>query len=318
MPKSPSIYTKLTPKKRSLFGYSRLWLAPDHILLLTSTAFAQEYKRFAISEIQSVVVTESPAPIVLQIVMIFAALGWMALWFAIASKFEKWSIAAIGALALIWPIVDYARGPRCRCSLHTRVTHQLLEPVSRIRIANSFLGIVQPMIEAAQGVLPEQLSVPETPSETWTAPPPELVSSPGYLPEVLFGLFLIDAILVWAAAHYPKLQEIGGVLLNLIFCELVLIPVAFIRRKGRDPRLIVYVIIGLAVLGLGFDLKTIGGVIGGWYLSVLEKAKNGDKTTSIIELFPLSRETVISCYWRAAAGIIGLAAAFYERRRPMR
>ena len=31
-----SIYTKLTPTKRNIFGYSRLWLAPDHILLSSS------------------------------------------------------------------------------------------------------------------------------------------------------------------------------------------------------------------------------------------------------------------------------------------
>ena len=55
-----SIYTKLTPVKRNFFGYTRLWLAPDHVLLLINSRFAEQYKRFALADIQSIVITELP------------------------------------------------------------------------------------------------------------------------------------------------------------------------------------------------------------------------------------------------------------------
>jgi len=316
----PSIYTKLTPANRRLFGHSRLWLAPDHILLLESTWFNESYKRFAVSEIQSIVVTESEPPIVLQIVMILAALAWMTLWFAATSKFAKWSFAVTGGLALIWPVVDWARGPRCRCMLHTRVTDQWLEPVSRIRIADHFLGIVRPMIEAVQGGLPVKFTLEgahEFGEQADQAPPPTLFTSPSYLPEILFGLFLIDAVLIWATAHYPKVQDISAVLLNLLGCEVLLIPIVLIRRKGRDSRLIVYVVIALAIIGLAFDFRSIGSSFVGWYLTVLDKAKAGNRSATFVELFPLGADAVISYSWRLAAGVIGLAAAFYERRRPL-
>jgi hypothetical protein len=310
-----SIYTKLTPTKRNIFGYTQLWLAPDHILLLTSSQFFEEYKRFAFIDIQSIVVTELPSRVVPQVIMILAALSWTGLWFAVKLAFFKWAFAITGALALLWTIVDIARGQRCRCFLHTRVSKELLAPVSRMKIARNFLATVSPMTEAVQGaLLPEQhLEAPYTP---WEPAPPELVSSTGYLPEALFAIFLVNAALIWAITHFPSHPEISGVLFNTLFAELVLIPVALLRRRGRDARVIIYIVIVLSIVGFGFDVVTMGGQIFGWYLTTVDKARNGDKSTTLISLFPSgSRRAMIAISWRAAAGVIGLAASFYERRK---
>ena len=249
MPKS--IYTKLTPTKRGLFGYTQLWLAPDHILLLISSQLAEDYKRFAIADIQSIVVTELPSRIVAQVIMILATLSWMGLWFAVDIAFFKWTFAITGALALLWSVRDIARGPRCRCYLHTRVSKELLAPVSRTKIARNFLGTVRPMIEAAQGVLePAQLGAVATPVAAWQPEPPQLVSSPGYVPEILFALFLVNAGLIAFSLVFPKNAEIFGVVLNVLVTELLLVVVTLIRRKGRDARVIIYVVIVLSIIGL--------------------------------------------------------------------
>jgi hypothetical protein len=311
-----SLYTKLTPTKRYLFGYSQLWQAPDHILLLISSQFAEDYKRFAFADIQSIVITESPSRVVAQIVMILTAVAWMCLWFVINIAFFKWTFLITGALALIWPVVDIARGPRCRCYLYTSVSKELLAPVSRMGIARRFLSTVRPQIESVQGVLsPEQLATTETPP--WQPPPPELVGAPGYLPEFLFVVFLIDAALIWASLQFPKVQEIPGVLVNLLLAEMMLIVVALGRRRGRDPRVIIYIVIVLAIAGLGYDLVTVGRQMFGWYLTTVEKARRSDRSTTLIALFPSSGSRAMIAYsWRAAAGVFGLAAAFYERRKP--
>jgi len=311
-----SIYTKLTPAKRNIFGYSQLWRAPDHILLLISSLFVEDYKRFAFADIQSIVVTELPSRLVAQILMILAAVAWMCLWFAIDIAFLKWTFLATGALALLYPIIDIARGPRCRCYLQTRVSKEFLEPVSRMRIARTFLATVRPPIESVQGtLLPEQLATIETPS-AWEPPPPGLVSSPGYVPEFLFAVFLVDAALIWASLQFPKVQEIFGVLVNLMLAELMLIVVALVRRRGHDARVIIYIVIVLALIGFGYDLVTIGRQMFGWYLTTVEKARNGDRSTTAITLFPSGgRRAMIAYSWRTAAGVFGLAAAFYERRK---
>ncbi len=312
-----STYTKLTPTKRNIFGYTQLWLAPDHILLLISSQFAEDYKRFAFTDIQSIVVTEMPSRVVPQVIMILAALAWMSLWFAVHLAFFKWIFAISGAIALFWSIRDIARGRRCRCFLHTRVSNELLAPVSRMKTARNFLAIVRPMTEAVQGaLLPAQLSTVEAPYAAEKPAPPELVPSPGYVPEVLFAVFLIDAALIWAIVHFPSHPEISGVMINTLLAEVLLIPVALLRRRGRDARVIIYVVIVLSIIGFGFDVVTMSRQLFGWYLTTVDKAKSGDKTTSFISLFPSgSRRAMIAYSWRAAAGVIGLAASFYERRK---
>ncbi len=312
-----SIYTKLTPTKRNIFGYTQLWLAPDHILLLISSLFAEDYKRFAFADIQSIVITDQPSRIVPQVIMILAALAWMALWFAVDITFFKWTFVVTGALALLWSIIDIARGQRCRCYLHTRVSKELLAPVSRMKTARAFLATIRPKIEAVQGVLsPTELDTIATPSTPWEPSPPQLLSSPGYVPEVLFAIFLINAALIAATVWFPKYPEIPGILINSLFAEVLLIIVALVRRRGRDPRVIIYVVIGLCIVGLGFDVVTMSRQLFGWYLTTVEKTKNSDKTTTFITLFPSGgRRAMIAYSWRAAAGVIGLAAAFYERRK---
>jgi hypothetical protein len=315
MPPQPT-YTKLTPRSRSLGGHTQLWLAPDHILLLTSTRFSEDYKRFSISDIQSIVVTELPPRLALPIVMILAALVWISLSFAVDSRSAKWFFEITGVLALLWPFVDLARGPRCRSYLHTRVSRELLEPVNRMRTARRFLGVVRPIVEAVQGALPAGgIAATKIFSPSSEPPPPQLVSSPGYLPEIVFGLFIINAFLIWSAVHISKMQEIPSLLLSTLPVEVLLVVVAILLRKGRDARTVTFVVLALAVIGIGFDFVTIVRELGGWVIAIQDKAKSGDKSLPLVKLFPLSgARTTIAYSWRAAAGVIGLVAAFWERR----
>jgi hypothetical protein len=311
-----SIYTKLTRRHRTVLGYTQLWLAADHLLLLTSSRFAEQYQRFAFTDIQAIVVTQRPPQVVLQVVMILAALAWMSLWFAVDSSFAKWTFAITGLLALLVPVIDIFRGPRCRCALQTRVSKERLAPVSRMKIARQFLAAIRPRIEAVQGTLPvEQIAAMETPSQTDELARPEIVQTPGYLPEILFATFFVNAILIILSINYPNAAEIPGVLLNTLFAEFVLIVVTLIR-KGRDPRIVVYVVVGLSLLGAAFDFVTIGGELFGWYMKVFEKAKNGDKTITPLVFFPKTGIRVIVAFcWRSLAGAIGMGAAYYGRRK---
>lgn len=311
-----SIYTKLTPTKRAFFGYTQLWLAPDHILLLNSSQLAEDYKRFAFTDIQSIVITELPSRLVPQIIMVLASLAWMGLWFAVFFPFFKWFFVITGMLALSVAMRDIARGPRCRCYLHTRVSKELLAPVSRMKIAARFLAAVRPMTEAVQGSLaPQQLDSIATPFIPSEPEPPTIVSTPGYVPEVLFGIFLVDAILIWASVRFSKIPEISGILPSTLFAELLLVVVALLRRKGRDPRVIIYGLIALSIIGLGYDSVTVAKHLGGWYLTIIEKTKNSDKSLTFITLFSAGTGATIACAWRAAVGTLGLAASFWERRK---
>ena len=244
-------------------------------------------------------------------------MAWTSFAFTVDSSFAKWAIIITGALALLFPLLDIARGPRCRCYLHTRVSGELLAPVSRMNTAGKFLAAIRPRIEAAQGVLPAgDLAAIEDSAPAWETPPPAIVDSPGYLPEILFGTFLLNAILLWSALQFPKVAEITGLLMSTLFAEALLIVVALVRRRGRDERVIVYVVVALAILGVGFDIVTFGGEFIGSYMKVIERAKNGDHTITPMTMIPSGGTRVlIACAWRVAAAAIGLVAAFAERWR---
>src|SRR5579862_3831897 len=114
-----SIYRRLTRRRRTLLGFSQLWLAPDHLLLVTSSRFSETYQRFAFSDIQAIVVTESPDRTVPQIAAAALAILWTLAALTPASIFARGFFLATGAIAFAAVLVDLLRGPRCRCHLQT-------------------------------------------------------------------------------------------------------------------------------------------------------------------------------------------------------
>src|SRR5262249_38046114 len=125
MAKAASIYQKITRRQRSLMGYSQLWLAEDHLLLLKSSRFTEEYRRFALSDIQALVVTELRNRQVVDFLALLAALLWTGLSATMSSAFGQGFFLVTGAGFLATAIVNLARGPRCICYLHTAVSKEL-------------------------------------------------------------------------------------------------------------------------------------------------------------------------------------------------
>ena len=64
----------------------------------------------------------SAGPHAAQIAALAAAILWTLAWFAVTALAAKIFFAATGAIAVAAVAVDIARGPRCRCHLHTAVT----------------------------------------------------------------------------------------------------------------------------------------------------------------------------------------------------
>ena len=152
-----SSYRKLTSRRRSLMGYSQLWLGDGpgegHLLLVRSARLVENYKRFALQDIQAIVISDGPDLRALQALAVLASLGWAALALAMSSRFGQGFFVITGFFALALAVIDIARGPRCRCMLHTAVSREPLSPVSRRNASWKFLTAVLPAIEAAQGPL---------------------------------------------------------------------------------------------------------------------------------------------------------------------
>jgi hypothetical protein len=321
---APSIYRRLTGRARSLGGYSQLWIAPDHILLLRSTRFREHYARFALADIQAVVITELPSRTPLQAALAAVPVLWM---FAstLFLAYTKGFFLVTGGIALAFVIADIARGPRCRCFLHTAVSREPLTPVGRMRIARKFLAQLQPAIEAVQGaVAAERIQELEdrSSSQSLGGPsaaldqPPGIAQSgpPGYLPEVVFGMFLINAALILASVLSRNAQVIN-VLPTTLFAEVLLVVVALFRRGSRDPRRYIYVLMMVALLGIGWDLALFAQSFGRWIITTAENQRGQPAPVMTLANWTAFERghAIIAASWRFGAGLIGLAAAYLER-----
>ena len=313
MAKPKSIYTRLTGRKRTPLGYTQLWLGPDHLLLVRNRRVSEQYQRFSLADIQAIVVTHLPDQMLLQIAVLAAIGVGAGGFFAVSSIFVKILFAAMAAFGLIVMISNIALGPRCLCHLQTAVSRELLPPVARVRTARAFLERISPAIEAVQGSLtPEQAATVEFPATPYEKPP-EVPHPPGYLPEALFVLFLVDAALVLGSVRFPQAQ-LSSILLTTISGEIVILTVALIRRAGRDPRRVIYAVMILAILGLGWDAYHLGGSLFAWANGVVEAGKQKTTPPSMIAWVGFTQPVAIfAATWRIAAGVAGLAAAWLER-----
>lgn len=157
---TPTIpYRRLRGLGTSAFEYVRLYLGPDHLLMVSSSGYTEIYKRFFFRDIQSIAVRKSNLGKVWNIV--WGVLFWI---FGIAVALEVggdamyfWlGVAAIFLILLVWNI---GRGPTCVTQITTAVQTRTLTPLNRLRRARQVIAQLRPLIEAAQGSLaPDELA----------------------------------------------------------------------------------------------------------------------------------------------------------------
>src|SRR5579871_5781125 len=93
-----STYQRLTGRARTLAGYSQLWMAPDHLLVVRSTRFHEHYQRFAFSDIQAIIITEQPSRLALQAALGIVAVLWAVCSLTVDLAFFKWFFIVTGAI----------------------------------------------------------------------------------------------------------------------------------------------------------------------------------------------------------------------------
>ena len=144
-------YRKLPGHRRGFFRGSSLWMAADHLLLVKSIRFREEYKRFHLRDVQAIVVASAPRFHISTRAVGIAALWWFA--YLLSLRFgltvPVWIAAAV--LVSAWLIVSAAYS--CRCCILTAVSRDDLPSVYRTWTARRFLRKVAPRIAEVQGSL---------------------------------------------------------------------------------------------------------------------------------------------------------------------
>jgi len=147
-------YRKLPGSRRGMFFGSSVWMGPDHLLLVKSQRFQEEYKRFYFRDVQAIAVADAPRFHISSRAVAIAALWLVALLFTMGARgvsatWWLWLIAA--ALVAAWAFIS-AKGS-CVCRLYTAVSADPLPSVYRRWTAKKFLALVEPRIREAQAAL---------------------------------------------------------------------------------------------------------------------------------------------------------------------
>lgn len=170
MAKSPRLYQRLTRSSASLGAYHSLWMAPDHLLLVTSTGYTEDYRRVDFAKIQGIFIVDSSR-----------RNSWMIAWLVLATlsgviviagfvagsrPVVSWIFLGIALLGLVW---NHLLGPSCRVHLITAVQTIRLPGLVRRRKTLRVLQRLEPVIEEAQR---EYVAAETTPAATAQPPPP--------------------------------------------------------------------------------------------------------------------------------------------------
>jgi hypothetical protein len=146
-------YEKLPGHRRGLILGSSLWLGPDHLLLVKSQRFREEYKRYYFGDIKAIAIAEARRVHISTRSLAIGAVWFMAQIVAAARRlpWAPWLMIVPLLLAIIWVYISLEKS--CRCRIYTAVSADPLPSMYRIWTARKFLAIVEPHIRAAQGSL---------------------------------------------------------------------------------------------------------------------------------------------------------------------
>jgi hypothetical protein len=194
-----------------------MWLGPDHLLLVRSWRFREEYKRFHMSDIQAIAVAAAPRFHISTRALAIAVLWLIA--YAPASFLGPWARPAmwVVAAALVVAWIYISAQCSCVCRIYTAVSCDDLPSVYRTWTARKFMSRVEPHIVAAQGAIegdwveaidarsigPPELA-PDTrrPASGTGLQGPGTAGRPAPVSEIFVAAMFLDAVFSFAVRNH--------------------------------------------------------------------------------------------------------------------
>jgi hypothetical protein len=154
MSKKPRLYTRLTRATSSLASYRSLWMAADHLLVVSSSGYFEEYRRIQFRNIQGFFTIESSRRTSWFLAWLF--IGLMAAIVASTNyatgqrPIVSLVFLGVAVIGMVW---NHLMGPSCKVFVLTGVQTLQLPSLVRRRKAAKVLARIQPLIVNAQGEL---------------------------------------------------------------------------------------------------------------------------------------------------------------------
>ncbi len=149
----PRTYTRLVRPVAGLASYQSLWQADDHLMLVRSSGYEEQYQRFNYADIRCLCLTPSSVRLTWALVWGFILLMCGLFTMGVGSRDgPNTFIVVVAAVATLFLVINQALGPTCRVYLVTRVATVVL-PVRRRRKAQRLIARLKPLILQAQADL---------------------------------------------------------------------------------------------------------------------------------------------------------------------
>ena len=297
-------YEKLTGKQRRWFQFSQLWLADDHLMMLKSRRFTEEYSRYGFKDIEAIVVTEiEPEPVRQVLMGLLALSAFVAASLIPDSPWAKGFFSIPAGLALAYVVADVLRGRKCRCLLRTAVSEHILEPLTRMKEANRVLAVLLPALQSAQGTLE---TVPAEMVESHALGGNEQAEKKHgpLVSYLLLGALTLNIIVSLAVTKWDTTQ-LATVGLYLFSAEWMFSALLYRRRPrfGLPSSFYTIFLPGIFFF-LGADTIVMIGYFG-YYFGQLAKGVNPKVLNQAVQSWPHFWEaTLFSVLWRMAASIL--------------
>lgn len=268
MSQGTSPYRKLPGKARRVSPRrGSLWLAENHLLMIENWSYRESYKRFDLSEIQSLTLCTTRRGTIIKVISGVLLLLTITLFGIICGRTvgeERIAYLTTGIILAFFPLVALVRdlilGPTCRCQLSTAVQSVELHSLSRVKKARRAIAVLEQAITAIQGRLPDDADLV---TAHWGSPspgslPPPLATPPAApalagkrsLPLKLASVLLLAAITLTGVA--AMMNGMGqGLFITLCLLSFVEVGVAvalLIRRRATTSWVRVIALAGWVML----------------------------------------------------------------------
>ena len=174
MAKAPKEYRRLTRNAAGLGSYASLWLGADHLVIVRSSGYHENYARLLLSDLKGIFLTVTHRRMWWGIFWGVMA-GWSALVLIaalVARGTPVFSVffLAMGSIGLVW---NHLASEGCRAYVLTGVQTAELPSLIRMKQARRVLGELRPAVVAAQaGLVTFATPPPPPPSSSETPAPP--------------------------------------------------------------------------------------------------------------------------------------------------
>jgi hypothetical protein len=166
MPKTPRTYERLSRPATSVGSYRSLWIAADHLLLVNSTGYNEDYQRIQFSDIKGFFVIPSDRRLAWHVTWIILGLfSGVFMTNTLYSGRQPYVSGTLFALSLFFFGWNQLLGPSCIAFVVTGVQTARLPSLVRRRRVRKALARLQPLIEGVQSGMfsPPPLPPVETP-----------------------------------------------------------------------------------------------------------------------------------------------------------